>query len=155
MGGICILLIFAGWSSYPSQAAATTGHSLQAVDCTSPAEVQQLDLLKSCEKVQQRALIKEKWLLVQQTAVETRSGWKCQVQVSRWHYLCGVWGHLKSLSVPEILHPLEISGERCRRMLETRQFHPRAGNSFALKLGRVTRAQVQELGVLQAGNNKI
>ena len=131
-------------------------YQIDYVDCSRPTNIRRYDLKKTCGRQEELPTVAESWNIVQAREVEVRKGWKCQVEVSRFRYLCGVWGHLKSLSIPEIRHKVPVTPDWCRSMVHSRTFKPPGlPESYAIQPGTVNIFPVQEVGTLRTEDEKI
>ena len=85
-------------------------YQLTYYDCDAPTSIHTYASHQLCdtEPGERRHATKMAYLL-QQRRVDHLSGFHCQVWRSTFKYKCGVWGHLKTLSPPEILHDYELT----------------------------------------------
>jgi hypothetical protein len=131
-------------------------YKIDYIDCSHPTNIRRYDMKQTCGRQEELPTVQESWNIVQSHEVEVRKGWRCQVEVSRFRYLCGVWGHLKSLSIPEIRHKVSVTSDWCRSMVHSRTFKPPGlPESYALQPGNVNIFPVQEVGTLRTEDEKI
>lgn len=82
----------------------------------------------SCDKIKPTSTETSTWQILQKPLVERIGGHRCRIRKSSFDYACGAWGHLKTASVPKILHSVPVSKSWCRNLLDSRTFTPPGGN---------------------------
>ena len=105
-------------------------------DCDAPTSIHTYASHQLCdtEPGERRHNTKMAYLL-QQRRVDHLSGFHCQVWRSTFKYKCGVWGHLKTLSPPEILHDYELTVSECHKVVTSGQYTTPAGTKINIEVG--------------------
>ena len=132
-------------------------YDIEYVDCLKPSSVKTYNSREMCPTTQTNEEIPEKsYTILQQPTTRKIKGFSCKVQHSRYHYKCGAWGHLKTASVPQILHPVDITIQQCQTMANTRTYHiPGNPKAFNLELNREIFLQLETAGSLVETNNRV
>ncbi len=99
-------------------------HRIEYIDCSNPSVLKEYSLSAACSTPTETIQPSETWTIAQTALVKERRGWHCSVTVSSFTYRCGIWGHLKTAQVPQILHHVPVSAQWCKSMVETRTFQP-------------------------------
>ena len=128
------LLLVLCWGISPGHS-----YSMTYYDCDNPTSIHDYASMQVCDSTPGQ------WkhntipaMLLQRRRVAHLSGYHCQVWRSTFTYMCGVWGHLKTLSPPEILHNYEISTHDCEQMVTRGKFTTTAGKPMRVEVGAVT-----------------
>ena len=110
----------------PSFAATTSPskYSITYYDCAAPRDIKSYAISDACEKLIPIPEATSPWQILQVPQVKRLKGTKCSMRRSVFYYTCGSWGHLKTATVPEILHEVPVSNDWCRSLVHTRQFTP-------------------------------
>ena len=133
----------------------TETYSISFHDCSTPQAVKQIDYSDACTPDTNQPEERQKLMILQEAKITYRAGFHCSAKVSRWRYLCGVWGHLKALSIPEILIPVTLTEAQCREMTRTMKFRPGTSTTYPLDLNKLTIIPLTEQGVLKLDAGKI
>ena len=127
--------------------AITRQDEIEYADCSAPRDVKSYAIGEACEQLTPPPPVTEQWQLFQSPTVKRVTGTKCTIQKSTFFYTCGSWGHLKTATVPEILHVLPVSAEWCRSLAHTRQFvPPGSSETFTLRPDSVNVVKVETTG---------
>ena len=102
----------------------TAPHSIQYHDCRNPQNVKQYSLETSCRSLVPTPGATTVYQILQEPKVSRIKGTKCTIHRSTFYYSCGAWGHLKTATVPQILHTVQVSAEWCRSLSHSREFTP-------------------------------
>ena len=99
-------------------------HQITYYDCTRPTGIQKYSVSEACDQLQPPPPTTEPWQVYQIPLITRLTGTRCTIRKSTFYYTCGSWGHLKTATVPQILHTLPVSASWCRNLAHTRQFIP-------------------------------
>ena len=135
----------------------TKAYDIKYVDCLNADNVKTYMATEMCPTTPINAEVKDKsYTILQQPTTRKIKGFSCKVQHSRYHFKCGTWGHLKHASVPQILHPLDITISQCQSMANTRTYHiPGNPKPFQLELNKEVFLEIVTKGELIEKNNHV
>jgi len=133
-----------------------SSYKLSYTDCSTPDNLQAYDLHNSCDNRRPQPNKATPWIVAQQIVVAERRGWSCSISYSAFTYKCGVWGHLKTATVPQIQHTVTVSAPWCRTLVTSRIFIPPGSTeNIPIQPNRVNIIPVQTVGALELKEDKI
>ena len=105
----------------------TTAQSneISYADCSVPTDVKPYALSEACDQLVPPPAPTEVYQVLQIPTVKRITGTRCTIKQSIFRYTCGSWGHLKTATVPQILHEVPVSAEWCRSMAHSTKCTPR------------------------------
>lgn len=132
-------------------------YEINYVDCLHPKSVRTYSAHDLCPATELEPEVKaESYTILQQPTTRQIKGYSCKVRRSMYHFKCGAWGHLKLATVPQILHPLDITVEQCRTMINTRSYRlPGNPTAYRLELNKEVYLELTTKGELVEKDNVV
>ena len=126
-------------------------------DCTQPKELQIFQSKSLCSKnIECEEDMGKTMTLVQKPFSSKLSGYSCSIRRSSYYYRCGVWAHLKTAHIPEVMRIVDVPVAECRDMINRQTYRqPQGSKIFKLKINQPTFIQIQERGELKIENDAV
>lgn len=148
MSTMIIMWLYCGWIATHFKGAAA--YSIQYYNCDKPTNIHLYDGKQVCAPITQADPVATvQTMLLQKRKTQKLTGYKCVATVSTFAYLCGVWGHLKTLKVPKIEHHQAITTQQCKEMVERQQFTTLMGTKVPIKKNSIETFEEIDVGSLK------
>ncbi len=110
-------------------------YTLTHYDCNTPTSIQSYTQTSMCQPptLSPETDTKLHYTVLQRPTVQKVTGYSCQILVSRFHFKCGAWSHLKLGSVPTLNRPQEVTIQDCEHLVRKLEYSI-AGQAKSIKL---------------------
>ena len=133
-----------------------TAYQVEVIDCNSATSVNQFDFNQLCLPTTNPVIApKTQYTIVQKPRERTVEGKSCLVIRSTFQLLCGVWAHLKLLTIPKIEIVEEMPPIACQQLIADEGYRVPGGSKYPVKMNQETIIRVDTVGVLQEQNGKL